>query len=60
MCPRFGPGTAAFIAGARAGPSRWTHQVGVTGDTCGNYTPTSNAIGLSSLVVFADRAEVAS
>ena len=43
-----------------AGLSRWTRQVGVTGGTCSNDTPTWNAIELSSPVHFADGSQMAS
>ena len=36
--------------------SRWTHRVGVTGGMLGAFTPTWNAIELSSPVAFAGRA----
>ena len=39
-------------------PKSWTHQVGVTGGMRGAYTPTWNAIELSSPVAFADRSEM--
>jgi hypothetical protein len=35
---------------ATADPSRWSHRVGVTGRARRKFTPTRNAIGLSSPV----------
>ena len=60
MRPRFGPAIAARASNSTAGPSRWTHQVGVTGSMRDEITPTRNAIGLSSLVVFEDRLKMTS
>jgi hypothetical protein len=34
MRPRFGPANANRSAHSTAGPSRWTHRVGVAGGTC--------------------------
>ena len=48
MRPRFGPAIAARAASSTAGPSRWTHHVGVTGGALPKDTPTSNANGLGS------------
>lgn len=60
MRPQLGPAIAASSANATAGPSCWTHGVGVTGRKLGNDTPTSNAIGLSSPVAFDASSEKAS
>src|SRR5947207_6963436 len=50
MRPRFGSAIADRAAGATADPSRWTHRVGMIGRARCKFTPTRNAIGLSSLV----------
>jgi hypothetical protein len=54
MRPRLRPAIADRALCSIAGLSRWTHQVGVTGGMCGAFTPTWNAIGLSSQVAFAE------
>jgi hypothetical protein len=54
MRPRLGLAIAHRAFCSTASPSRWTHQVGVTGGMYGAFTPTRNAIELSSPVVFAD------
>ena len=48
--PRFGPAIANLSAHSTAGPSRWTHLVGVTGRARDKTPPPGNAIGLSSPV----------
>ena len=60
MRPRFRLAIADVAACPTASLSRWTHRVGVTGGNRDNDTPTSNAIGLSSPVVFDERAKMAS
>ena len=52
MRPRLRLAIADRAPRSVAGLSRWTHQVGVTGGTGGNDTPTWNAIELSSPVAF--------
>ena len=52
MRPRFGPAIASRLANATAGPSRWTHRVGVSWQHAAPVTPTWNAIGLSLPVEF--------
>jgi hypothetical protein len=58
MRPRFGLAIAEPAANSTASPSRWTHQVGVTGSMLGDDTPTRTAIDLSSLVALADWSEM--
>jgi hypothetical protein len=60
MRPRFGPAIAAGDASIDGRAKRWTHQVGVTGSRLDKYTPTSNAIELSSPDAPGDRLIVAS
>ena len=60
MRPRFRLAIADIRACSTASLSCWTHQVGVTGGTRDKITPTRNAIGLSSPVVFDDRLAMAS
>jgi hypothetical protein len=60
MRPQFGPAIAAWTANSTAGPSCWTHQVGVNGGRLDNVTPTSNANELSSPVTTDDRLAMAS
>jgi hypothetical protein len=55
MCPRLRLAVAERAAISTASLSRWTHQVGVTGDGRGNDTPTRSAIDLSSPVVCVGR-----
>ena len=50
MRPRLGPAIVDLAADATAGPSRWTHRVGVVGSGRRTITPTRNTIGLSSPV----------
>ena len=52
-------GIAVRAANSTAGPSRWTHQMGVADSKGGDDTLTRNAIGLSSRVALADRLEIA-
>jgi hypothetical protein len=54
MRPRFKLAIAERAASSTASLSRWTRQVGVTGDARVNDTPTRTAIDLSSPVALAD------
>jgi hypothetical protein len=58
MRPRFRLAIAEGGANATASLSRWTHQVGVTGEILGDNTPTWAAIDLSSPVACADPSEM--
>jgi hypothetical protein len=58
MRPRFGPAIADRPAQTPAGPSRWTHRVGVAWPRA-SLTPTSNAIGLGLPVALAARSRAA-
>jgi hypothetical protein len=60
MRPRFGPAIASRSADATAGPSRWTHRVGVSWQHEPTLTPTRNAIGLSLPVALAARSPIGS
>ncbi len=48
MRPRFGPAIAARAASSTAGPSRWTHRVGVSELHDVQLTPTSRLDALDA------------